>query len=124
MISITDFTLFLHTGLDPARPLIDEYGDPSFKLSKDDASHVQVIHTNAGFLGAEAPMGHVDFCVNGGRIQPSCTKKFNPLRPIRKYSIRKCFILCKKKKKNPRHIVVVATKITPFDDYKLINSVK
>ncbi|KAF4517959.1 hypothetical protein B566_EDAN005326 [Ephemera danica] len=49
----------------------------------DDASHVQVIHTNAGFLGAEAPMGHVDFCVNGGRQQPSCTKTFNPLRPLR-----------------------------------------
>lgn len=69
--------------MDPARPLIDRFADRSFKLSPDDAKNVQVIHTNAGYLGAEAPMGHVDFCVNGGRVQPTCAKNFNPLRPVR-----------------------------------------
>ncbi|CAH1104380.1 unnamed protein product [Psylliodes chrysocephalus] len=59
-------------GLDPARPLIDDFADPQFRLSKDDAYQVQVIHTNAGFLGESNQVGHVDFCVNGGRFQPSC----------------------------------------------------
>ncbi|XP_057660826.1 phospholipase A1-like [Diorhabda carinulata] len=59
-------------GLDPARPLIDRYANKLFKLSTEDANHVQVIHTNAGFLGEVNQVGHVDFCVNGGRFQPSC----------------------------------------------------
>lgn len=40
----------------------------------------KVIHTNAGFLGEEAQVGHLDFCVNGGRIQPYCKG-----HPISKY---------------------------------------
>ena len=59
-------------GLDPARPLLDRYGTRSFKLTRDDAHTVQVIHTNAGMLGEEPQIGHADFCVNGGRVQPSC----------------------------------------------------
>ncbi|XP_049823576.1 phospholipase A1 [Aethina tumida] len=59
-------------GLDPARPLIDRYASKYFKLTKDDAHQVQIIHTNAGFLGEVNQVGHVDFCVNGGRNQPGC----------------------------------------------------
>ncbi|GLH00080.1 Phospholipase A1 [Gryllus bimaculatus] len=59
-------------GLDPARPLVDRFGSTSFRLTRDDAQVVQVIHTNAGALGEEAQVGHVDFCVNGGGVQPSC----------------------------------------------------
>lgn len=59
-------------GLDPARPLIDMFASKVFRLTKDDAHHVQIIHTNAGFLGEVNQVGHVDFCVNGGRIQPGC----------------------------------------------------
>ncbi|XP_074028519.1 phospholipase A1 [Leptinotarsa decemlineata] len=59
-------------GLDPARPLIDRYSNKNFKLTKDDAHQVQIIHTNAGFLGEVNQVGHVDFCVNGGRFQPNC----------------------------------------------------
>uniref|UniRef100_A0A6P7GDW1 Phospholipase A1 n=1 Tax=Diabrotica virgifera virgifera TaxID=50390 RepID=A0A6P7GDW1_DIAVI len=59
-------------GLDPARPLIDRYARREFRLSKEDADHVQVIHTNAGFLGETNQSGHINFCVNGGRFQPSC----------------------------------------------------
>lgn len=60
------------TGLDPARPLIDRYATKYFRLTKDDAYHVQIIHTNSGFLGEENQVGHVDFCVNGGMRQPGC----------------------------------------------------
>ncbi|XP_045529146.1 phospholipase A1 [Pieris brassicae] len=59
-------------GLDPARPLVSEYGSREFRLSRDDANVVQVVHTNAGFLGESGQIGHVDFCVNGGRLQPGC----------------------------------------------------
>lgn len=33
---------------------------------------VQVIHTNAGTLGQIGLTGSVDFCVNGGTLQPYC----------------------------------------------------
>ncbi|KAF7286365.1 hypothetical protein GWI33_005661 [Rhynchophorus ferrugineus] len=59
-------------GLDPARPLIDRYANKYFRLTKDDAHHVQIIHTNAGFLGEVNQVGHIDFCVNGGMRQPGC----------------------------------------------------
>ncbi|CAG9760592.1 unnamed protein product [Ceutorhynchus assimilis] len=68
-------------GLDPARPLIDRYANKYFRLTKDDAYHVQIIHTNSGFLGEVNQVGHVDFCVNGGMKQPGC--KGNPLRVSR-----------------------------------------
>ncbi|XP_065174062.1 phospholipase A1-like [Atheta coriaria] len=59
-------------GLDPARPLINEYASHVTRLSPEDAFQVQVIHTNAGFLGEAHQRGHVDFCVNGGNSQPGC----------------------------------------------------
>lgn len=59
-------------GLDPAKPLVSRYASRQFRLTRDDADHVQVIHTNAGFLGEKNQIGHVDFCVNGGRQQPGC----------------------------------------------------
>lgn len=59
-------------GLDPARPLVSRYGSKDFRLSIEDAHQVQIIHTNAGFLGESNQIGHVDFCLNGGRIQPGC----------------------------------------------------
>lgn len=58
--------------MDPARPLIDQYADNVWMLTKDDAHQVLVIHTNSGFLGEVNQVGHVDFCVNGGRMQPGC----------------------------------------------------
>lgn len=62
----------LFAGLDPARPLIDRFATKYFRLTKDDAHQVQIIHTNAGFLGEVNQVGHIDFCVNGGIIQPGC----------------------------------------------------
>lgn len=59
-------------GLDPARPLIDRFASKYFRLTKDDAQQVQIVHTNAGFLGEVNQVGHLDFCVNGGQLQPGC----------------------------------------------------
>ncbi|KAH1011053.1 hypothetical protein HUJ04_000497 [Dendroctonus ponderosae] len=47
----------------------------------DDAYHVQIIHTNSGMLGEINQVGHIDFCVNGGMMQPGC--KGNALRVAR-----------------------------------------
>ncbi|KAH8391698.1 hypothetical protein KR200_009235 [Drosophila serrata] len=59
-------------GLDPARPLIERKKSNTFRLSHDDANVIQVIHTNAGYLGQEDNTGHLNYCVNGGRVQPFC----------------------------------------------------
>lgn len=64
-------------GLDPARPLIERKKSNRFRLSHDDASVIQVLHTNAGYLGQEDNTGHLNYCVNGGRVQPFC--KGNPI---------------------------------------------
>lgn len=58
-------------GLDPARPLIK----PGIqnRLDSGDAKSVQVMHTNAGYYGEGGRVGHVDFCVNGGKRQPYCS---------------------------------------------------
>lgn len=57
-------------GLDPARPLIKPgIGN---RLDSGDAKSVQVMHTNAGYYGEGGRVGHVDFCVNGGKRQPYC----------------------------------------------------
>ncbi|KAL9927203.1 phospholipase A1 isoform 2-T2 [Glossina fuscipes fuscipes] len=68
-------------GLDPARPLIERKKSNHFRLSLDDAKVIQVIHTNAGFLGQEGNSGHLNYCINGGRAQPYC--RGNPIRRSR-----------------------------------------
>lgn len=68
---INNFKFYI-SGLDPARPLVTNYGSSLFRLGRDDAYVVHVIHTNAGFLGETGLVGHADFCVNGGRLQPGC----------------------------------------------------
>ncbi|XP_012156886.1 pancreatic lipase-related protein 2 isoform X2 [Ceratitis capitata] len=68
-------------GLDPARPLIERKKGHIFRLSIDDASVIQVLHTNAGYLGQEENVGHLNYCVNGGKFQPFC--KGNPIRRSR-----------------------------------------
>lgn len=44
----------------------------SWKLDKEDALFVDVIHTNVGIFGKIEPTGHIDFYVNDGTYQPSC----------------------------------------------------
>ena len=58
-------------GLDPARPLVRP--NLASRLDSGDADFVEVIHTNAGYYGEIGRVGHVDFCVNGGKIQPFCS---------------------------------------------------
>lgn len=60
-----NFRLERIIALDPARPLIRP-GNQN-RLDTGDARAVQVIHTNAGYYGEGGRIGHIDFCVNGGR---------------------------------------------------------
>jgi pimeloyl-ACP methyl ester carboxylesterase len=58
-------------GLDPALPLFS-VDSPNERLADTDATYVEVIHTNAGLLGFDLPIGHTGFYPNGGRTQPGC----------------------------------------------------
>lgn len=58
-------------GLDPASPLFS-LKKPDERLSDTDADTVEIVHTNAGFLGFSSPLGHISFYPNGGRSQPGC----------------------------------------------------
>ncbi|XP_069683240.1 pancreatic triacylglycerol lipase-like [Periplaneta americana] len=60
------------TGFEPAGPLFLQYGNKRYILSKDDAEFVDIVHTNAGLLGQLDALGHVDFYMNGGPLQPDC----------------------------------------------------
>ncbi|XP_028167852.1 lipase member I-like [Ostrinia furnacalis] len=58
------------TALDPAKPC---FGRADFRLGRRDAKFVQVVHSSAGVLGLEQPVGHVDIYVNGVLVkQPEC----------------------------------------------------
>ncbi|XP_075225239.1 lipase member H-A-like isoform X2 [Lycorma delicatula] len=65
------------TGLDPALPLFANLKG-TYKLDKNDAQTVDVIHTNVGTFGKMEPTGHVDFYVNNGSSQPACINHHNP----------------------------------------------
>lgn len=72
-----NFGFFLETfipGLDPARPLIEKHASHGYRLTRDDASVVQIIHTNAGTLGQQSLTGSLDLCINGGSLQPFCRR--------------------------------------------------
>lgn len=85
--------LYKIIGLDPARPLVDRYGGKSFRLTRDDAHVVQVVHTNAGLLGELPQVGHVDFCINGGRMQPRCRNVGRRIRQARcSHFMSACFL--------------------------------
>lgn len=58
-------------GLDPAGPCYTFpcAVEPNKILDRDDATYVQVIHTNALFLGTASPAGCHDFVVNSGVLQ-------------------------------------------------------
>lgn len=57
------------TGLDPAGPCFRNLG-PEERLDQTDADFVDVISTNIDWYGMAAPVGHVNFYVNGGEYQP------------------------------------------------------
>ncbi|KAK7794209.1 hypothetical protein R5R35_012533 [Gryllus longicercus] len=60
------------TALDPARPGFTDVGEAE-RLDAADADFVAVLHTAAGIVSFEEPLGHADFYPNGGRSpQPAC----------------------------------------------------
>nr|XP_049696207.1 pancreatic lipase-related protein 2 isoform X2 [Helicoverpa armigera] len=56
------------TAMDPADRWI-----ASQALRPSDSQYTEVIHTNIGNIGVEAPCGHVDFYPNGGIGMPGCS---------------------------------------------------
>ena len=72
------------TGLDPADPYFQNK-DPWMRLDEGDAKFVDVLHTDAGFIGNSLmlkggfgtwqPSGHVDIYVNGGIEQAGCNNE-------------------------------------------------
>ncbi|EDS41787.1 pancreatic triacylglycerol lipase [Culex quinquefasciatus] len=57
-------------GMDPALPLFSL--ESSDRIHGSDAQYVETIHTNAGLLGFDLPLGRASFYPNGGRTQPGC----------------------------------------------------
>ncbi|XP_053606848.1 phospholipase A1-like [Plodia interpunctella] len=57
------------TGLDPSGPCFRNR-EPDTRLDESDADFVDVIMTNIHVFGMAAPVGHVNFYVNGGEVQP------------------------------------------------------
>ncbi|XP_070503355.1 lipoprotein lipase-like [Chironomus tepperi] len=62
--------------LDPAGPDFEyvKFQSEFGCISKDDATYVQVIHTNGNKYGVKGPIGHADFYPNGGMSQPGCNR--------------------------------------------------
>ncbi|KAJ2943599.1 hypothetical protein O0L34_g16708 [Tuta absoluta] len=57
------------TALDPSGPCFRNLG-PEDRLDQSDADFVDVVDTNIDGYGMAAPVGHVNFYVNGGEYQP------------------------------------------------------
>lgn len=58
-----------NAGLDPATIMFPK--DPKSRgLDSADAQNVDVLHTS--YLGYTSNLGHADFYINGGKIQPGC----------------------------------------------------
>lgn len=64
------------TALDPAGPMYDGLVKTARrKLNRNSAKMVDSVHTDAGLLGYESPIGGIDFYPNGGKaLQPGCLK--------------------------------------------------
>lgn len=60
-----------YLALDPALPFFATLNN-DWKLDPKDAGFVDVIHTSAGVFGKIESLGHIDFYVNGGSLQPHC----------------------------------------------------
>ena len=62
------------TGLDPGKmaPFI---GSSIANLNADDASFVDIIHGETKYFGTADAVGHANFWVNGGILQPMCNSQ-------------------------------------------------
>ncbi|XP_015516106.2 lipase member H-B [Neodiprion lecontei] len=65
-----NFTIPKITGLDPAGP---GFTETDSHLQASDADFVEIIHTEASYLGIDYSAGDVDFWPNGGSSQPGCS---------------------------------------------------
>lgn len=54
--------------------MIEKIASHGYRLTRDDADVVQIIHTNAGTLGQQSLTGSLDLCINGGSLQPFCRR--------------------------------------------------
>ncbi|XP_021958488.2 lipase member H [Folsomia candida] len=64
------------TGLDPAGPFFSGGNDNDKRLHKEDATFVDIYHTNRNMLGdKDHKTGDVNVYVNGGDNQPGCEEK-------------------------------------------------
>ena len=61
----------LRIGLDPAG-LYFTTTKNEVHLDKTDAKYVDIVHTNAGYIGTADVVGHTDFFPNGGAVQTGC----------------------------------------------------
>ncbi|XP_026733959.1 lipase member H-like [Trichoplusia ni] len=66
---LTGMNISRLTGLDPSGPCFRNLG-PKDRLDKSDADFVDTVNTNIDGYGMAAPVGHVNFYVNGGEYQP------------------------------------------------------
>lgn len=66
--ALTGQTILRLTGLDPSGPCFRNLG-PEDRIDQTDADQVDIIATNIDGYGMAAPVGHVNFYVNGGEIQ-------------------------------------------------------
>ncbi|XP_026291992.1 pancreatic triacylglycerol lipase-like isoform X2 [Frankliniella occidentalis] len=65
------FQIHQITGMDPAGPGFETPGVA--RLTRDAAELVEIVHTDAGVFGFNAPCGDVDIWPNGGTaVQPGC----------------------------------------------------
>ncbi|XP_058807985.1 pancreatic triacylglycerol lipase-like [Phymastichus coffea] len=67
------------TGLDPAKPCFTNV-EINLRIDKENADFVDIIHTQIGrgfthALGLNDAVGHIDFYMNGGYLQPECQGK-------------------------------------------------
>ncbi|XP_059061671.1 lipase member H-A-like [Achroia grisella] len=66
--ALTGMKIAKLTGLDPAGPCFRNLG-PDQRLDKTDADYVEIVATNIDGFGIAAPIGHVNFYINGGEYQ-------------------------------------------------------
>lgn len=75
------------TALDPLGVLYTPDMDAKQRLSPDDATFVEVVHTNGGGRGYNATCGHADYFPNGGQVQPGCSPEDEECSHRRAYEL-------------------------------------
>lgn len=66
----------IYLGLDPAGPGYTDMRS-EYKLDRNDAKLVDVVHTYMRILSLAEPLGHLDFYPNGGQLQPGCPEIYD-----------------------------------------------